>query len=118
RAAWNAKAGKAGGALDRRVSFFRVCSGAPHPLTFGGGKRDGQTPSPTKPGGGQARLFDNRIGEIRRVPLPRAHGSGAARLPSRRSLAAISTIIFLRIASPHDSKSFATTLTARDPPIT
>src|SRR5215510_2047591 len=42
RAPWNAKAGKAGGALDGRVFFFRVCSGAPHPLVWGNGKRDGQ----------------------------------------------------------------------------
>src|SRR5262252_1424183 len=54
RAPWNAKAGKAGGALDRRVFFFRVCSGAPHPLVWGNGKRDGPTPSPTKPGAAEA----------------------------------------------------------------
>src|SRR5215475_6902609 len=43
RAPSNAKAGKAGGALDRRVSSFGVCSGAPHPLTFGGtGKETGK----------------------------------------------------------------------------
>src|SRR5262249_61611152 len=43
RAPWNAKAGKAGGALDRRVSSSGVCSGAPHPLTFGGtGKETGK----------------------------------------------------------------------------
>src|SRR5215475_1478227 len=59
RAPWNAKAGKAGGALDRRVFFFRVCSGAPHPLVWGNGKRDGPTPSPTKPGAAQTRLFDS-----------------------------------------------------------
>jgi len=35
RAPWNAKAGKAGGALDRRVPSSGVRSGAPHPLTFG-----------------------------------------------------------------------------------
>src|SRR5499433_4327635 len=43
RAPWNAKAGKAGGALDRRVSSSGVCSGAPRPLTFGGtGKETGK----------------------------------------------------------------------------
>src|SRR5215510_6423585 len=59
RAPWNAKAGKAGGALDRRVLSLGVCSGAPHPLVWGNGKRDGQTPSPTKAGADETRLFGN-----------------------------------------------------------
>src|SRR5262245_22851763 len=40
--------------------FFRACSARPSPR-LREGKRDGPTPSPTKPGGGEARLFDNRI---------------------------------------------------------
>src|SRR5262249_16159689 len=55
RAPWNAKAGKAGGALDRRVPSSGVCSGAPRPLVWGNGNRDGPTPSPTKAGGGETR---------------------------------------------------------------
>src|SRR5262249_22594223 len=46
RAPWNAKAGKAGGALDRRVSFFRVCSGAPHPSLWGEREKRRALPRP------------------------------------------------------------------------
>jgi len=46
RAPWNAKAEKAGGALDRRVSFFRVCSGAPRPLTLGKREKRRALPRP------------------------------------------------------------------------
>src|SRR5262249_56160435 len=46
RGAWNAKAGKAGGALDRRVHFFRVCSGAPHPSSLGEGKKEHRRANP------------------------------------------------------------------------
>src|SRR5262244_613131 len=42
RAPWNARAGKAGGALDRRVLSLGVCSGAPHPLVWGNGKETGK----------------------------------------------------------------------------
>jgi len=46
RAPWNAKAGKAGGALDRRVSSSGVCSGAPHPLTLGEREKRWANPKP------------------------------------------------------------------------
>src|SRR5262245_45912872 len=72
RAPWNAKAGKAGGALDRRVSSSGVCSGAPHPLTLGNGKRDGPTPSPTRPGAAEACLFDIEYDERVRSRVARA----------------------------------------------
>src|SRR5215475_11983559 len=46
RAPWNAKAEKAGGALDRRVSSSGVCSGAPHPLALGERKKRRANPKP------------------------------------------------------------------------
>jgi len=46
RAPWNAKAGKAGGALDRRVSSSGVCSGAPRPLTLGEREKRRANPKP------------------------------------------------------------------------
>src|SRR5262249_55768446 len=85
RAPWNAKAGKAGGALDRRVSSFGVCSGAPHPLTlWGKGKEDGQTPSPTKPGADEAWPFAATHARFRIhffCVRPRVSGGPGAKLP-------------------------------------
>src|SRR5215468_11999189 len=112
RAPWNAKAGKAGGALDRRVSSFGVCSGAPRPLTLGEWKERRANPKPdqtwgrrssrclivesvfsVRPRGGGGPGVKIAVGKSG-SPLARGrtgkevHNRGCSRLPRRPNLSA------------------------------
>src|SRR5215813_3170774 len=80
RAPWNAKAGKAGGALDRRVPSSCACSGAPRPLTLGEGKKRRANPKPDQTWG----RLSLAVSQLNPFFSVRPRGSGGPGVKCRR----------------------------------
>src|SRR5262249_60509578 len=106
----------AGGALDRRVPSSGVCSGAPHPLTFGGtGKETGQPQArpnlgPLKLGCLTDESVFLRSPPRKRGPRAKLAGGKTGSPPSRgRQLRAMTYCVpsstSLRTSAPHFSCS-------------